>query len=159
MQKISIGAVLAAVVLVCCAITSFAQAPFNPAAVTSASDIPYPIQSIADGVVVLDVSIDAKAHDWKRLRDTALTSPATSSIQSKIRSRKKELELQLFSGLGPCWQPVRRFTHTFGGDPQGQIRLPFRCLSSIPQNTVVPRDCRRQVSVRSRCHPRDEGRA
>ena len=85
MQKISVGAVVAAVVLVCCAVPSLAQAPFNPAAVRSASDIPYSIQSIADGVVVLDVSIDAKGAITGStiVRDIpSLTSAATTAIQS-----------------------------------------------------------------------------
>jgi TonB family protein len=85
MRKISLGAVVAAVLLVCRATQGFAQAPFNPSTVTSASEIPYPIQSIADGVVVVDVSIDDKGAITATavVRNIpSLTSPATSSIQS-----------------------------------------------------------------------------
>jgi hypothetical protein len=56
-KKISIGSGARAVMLLCCALPTLAQAPFKPAEVTSATDITYPIQSIADGVVVIDVSI------------------------------------------------------------------------------------------------------
>src|SRR5882762_10223535 len=85
MQKISLRAGVITVILVCCSIRSLAQAPFRPAEVTSASDIPYPIQSIADGVVVLDVSLDGKGAiaGSTIVRDIpSLASPAISSIQS-----------------------------------------------------------------------------
>ena len=85
MRKISVGTVVAAVGLVCGATQGFAQTTFNPSTVTSASEIPYPIQSIADGVVVVDVSIDDKGAITGSavVRDVpSLTSSATSSIQS-----------------------------------------------------------------------------
>ncbi len=85
MQKISIGAGLVIFLLASCSIQSLAQAPFKPAEVISAGDIPYPIQSIADGVVVLDVSLDEKGAITKSsvMRDIpSLTSAATSSVQS-----------------------------------------------------------------------------
>ena len=84
MQKISIGAGLV-IFLASCSIQSLAQAPFKPAEVISAGDIPYPIQSIADGVVVLDVSLDEKGAITGStvVRDIpSLTSAATSSVQS-----------------------------------------------------------------------------
>jgi len=60
MQKISIGAgSLSSFGL--CSIQSLAQLRSKPAEVISAGDIPYPIQSIADGVVVLDVSPTKRA--------------------------------------------------------------------------------------------------
>ena len=62
MQKISIGVGLVTFLLASCAIQSLAQASFKPAKVVSAGDIPYPVQSIADGVVVLDVSLDEKGE-------------------------------------------------------------------------------------------------
>jgi outer membrane biosynthesis protein TonB len=85
MQKIYIGSALAIVLLVCCAMPDMAQATFKPAEVTSAPDIPYPINSIADGVVVLDVSLDATGAvaGVNVARDIpSLTSAATSSIPS-----------------------------------------------------------------------------
>ena len=85
MQKISIGVGLVTFLLASCAIQSLAQAPFKPAEVISAGDIPYPVQSIADGVVVLDVSLDEKGAITKSsvMRDIpSLTSAATSSVQS-----------------------------------------------------------------------------
>src|SRR5882672_6466766 len=85
MQKISIGAGLVIFLLASCAIQSLAQAPFKPAEVVSAGDIPYPVQSIADGVVVLDVLLDEKGAVTGStvVRDIpSLTSAATSSVQS-----------------------------------------------------------------------------
>jgi hypothetical protein len=84
-QKMSIITVASAVMLVACANHSFAQTLFKPPEVTSATDIPYPIQSIADGVVVLDVSLDDKAAitGTTVVRDIpSLTSPATSTIRT-----------------------------------------------------------------------------
>src|SRR6266850_4315294 len=61
MQKISIGVgLMIFLLLASCSTQSLAQVPFKPAEVISAGDIPYPIQSIANGVVVLDVSLDEK---------------------------------------------------------------------------------------------------
>jgi hypothetical protein len=85
MQKIYFSAVVIIALLACCSNQSLAQAQFKPAEVTSASDIPYPIRSIADGVVVLDISLDGHgaAAGSTVVRDIpSLTSPAISSIQS-----------------------------------------------------------------------------
>src|ERR1700716_175665 len=84
MQKISIGAGLV-ILLASCSIQSLAQAPFKPAEVISAGDIPYPVQSIADGVLGFDGSLDEKGEITKSslMRDIpSLTSAATSSVQS-----------------------------------------------------------------------------
>jgi uncharacterized protein (DUF983 family) len=43
MQKISVVAVVAAVMVAVCGTQSFAQAPFRPPEVTSATDVPYPV--------------------------------------------------------------------------------------------------------------------
>jgi hypothetical protein len=85
MQRISILTVVSAVMLVVCANHSFAQALFKPPEVTSATDITFPIQSIADGLVVLDVSLDDKAAITGTIvvRDIpSLTSSATSAIRT-----------------------------------------------------------------------------
>jgi outer membrane biosynthesis protein TonB len=85
MPKISILTVVSAGMLVACANHSFAQAPFKPPEVTSASDIPFPIQSIADGVVVVDASLDDKGAitGTSVVRDVpSLTSPAISAIRT-----------------------------------------------------------------------------
>jgi TonB family protein len=85
MQKLSAGALVAAAFLVCRAVPSLAQNSFKPAEVISATDIQYPIRSIADGVVVLDVSLDGKGAVTGStvVRDIlSLTSVATASIQS-----------------------------------------------------------------------------
>jgi TonB family protein len=85
MKHICVNTGVAVAMVMSFAIHSFAQAPFKSAEVTSASDIPFPIQSIADGVVVLDVSLDAKGAvtGVNVVRDVAsLTSPATSAIRT-----------------------------------------------------------------------------
>jgi len=85
MPRMSACLGLAIVMLACCAMLSLAQAIFKPAEVTSAPDIPYPIQSIADGVVVIDISLDATGAiiGTNVVRDVpSLTSAATSSIPS-----------------------------------------------------------------------------
>jgi len=85
MQKICIDARVAVVMVLSLAIHGFAQAPFKPPEVISASDIPFPIQSIADGVVIIDASIDAKGAvtGVAIVRDVpSLTSPATSAIRT-----------------------------------------------------------------------------
>jgi Gram-negative bacterial TonB protein C-terminal len=85
MQKISVVTVVSAVMLAACANQSFAQALFKPPEVTLASDIPYPIQSIADGVVVLDASLNDKGAltGLTAVRDVpSLTSPAMSAIRT-----------------------------------------------------------------------------
>jgi len=85
MQKIFVCSVLAMVVLVCGAMSTLAQATFKPAEVVSGPDIQYPNRSIADGVVVLDVSLDAGGGiaGVHVVRDIpSLTSAATSSMPS-----------------------------------------------------------------------------
>ena len=85
MQKISVCSALAMVLLVCGAMSTSAEAMFKPAEVISAPDIQYPIRSIATGVVVLDVSLDATGGiaGVHVVRDIpSLTSAAMSSIPS-----------------------------------------------------------------------------
>src|ERR1700675_4057716 len=74
-----------ALLLLCGAMSTSAQATFKPVEVISAPDIQYPIRSIADGVVVLDVSLDARGGiaGVHVVRDIpSLTTAATSSIPS-----------------------------------------------------------------------------
>jgi hypothetical protein len=80
-QKASVCPGLAVVLLVCCAMSSLTQATFKPAEVTSAPDIPYPIRSIADGVVVLDLSLDATpgTAGLNVVRDIPSLTPAVTS--------------------------------------------------------------------------------
>jgi outer membrane biosynthesis protein TonB len=85
MKKICVDAGVAAVLVLSFAIHSYAQARFKPPEVISASDIPFPIQSTADGVVVVDASIDTKGAvtGVTIVRDVpSLTSPATSVIRT-----------------------------------------------------------------------------
>jgi TonB family protein len=85
MKKICVDAGVAVAMVMSFAIHSFAQAPFKPPELISASDIPYPIRSIADGVVVVDASIDVNGAvtGVTVVRDVpSLTSPATSTIRT-----------------------------------------------------------------------------
>ena len=85
MLRILVAAMLAAVIAACCATVTSAQGPFKAPEVTSAPDIQYPIQSIADGIVVLDLSLDDMGAVTRVsvTRDIlSLTSVATASIQS-----------------------------------------------------------------------------
>jgi TonB family protein len=94
MKKISVDAGVAAVMVLSFAIHNFAQAPFKPPQVITASDILFPIQSIADGIVVVDASIDAKGAVTGAtvVRDVpSLTSPATSAIRNWKFSPATEL--------------------------------------------------------------------
>jgi TonB family protein len=73
-------------VAICCAVlAASAQTPFKPAGVVSATDTQYPIHSVANGIVVLDVALDAGGtiKGAKVVRDIAsLTTIATSAVQS-----------------------------------------------------------------------------
>jgi TonB family protein len=72
-------------ILVCFACSTLAQTPFNPAEVTSASDVQFPVGSIASGIVVVDVSLDSKGEITRTdvLRDVAsLTATATSTVRT-----------------------------------------------------------------------------
>jgi len=64
----------------------FARTPkFAPPAVLAAGDIPYPLASIASGVVTLTVNLDAagKVENVQVLRDIAsLTAPAVTAIKA-----------------------------------------------------------------------------
>jgi TonB family protein len=62
-----------------------AQVEVRPPELVSATDTQYPIQSVADGIVVLDVALDKQGviGDLHTVRDIPpLTSIATSSVQS-----------------------------------------------------------------------------
>src|ERR1700674_619231 len=62
-----------------------AQESFRPPEVIAASDVQYPFESIADDIVVFDVSLNARGEITKvnRLRDVpSLTDPAESSLRS-----------------------------------------------------------------------------
>jgi hypothetical protein len=84
MHKILVCMLVAVAVLASCANPSLAQSRFKPAEISSTSEIQHPINSIASGVVILDVSLDDKGtvtgstvvHDIP-----SLTSVATSSAQ------------------------------------------------------------------------------
>src|SRR3981189_987199 len=137
MQKISIGVGLVTFLLASCAIQSLALASFKPATVVSAGDIPYPIQSIADGVVVLDVSLDEKGAITGStvVRDIpSLTSAATSSVQSwkfspaSMRGKPVQSLIRVaavfrpraYFAAGPAFTPYSR-----RGDRIERVRLTF----------------------------------
>src|ERR1700676_2314294 len=85
MQKLPLLPGLLAVLLVSCAVACSAQATFKPAEVASTSEILLPIQRIADGVVVIAVSLDPKGviDGMNVVRDIpSLTSAAICAIPS-----------------------------------------------------------------------------
>lgn len=61
-----------------------AQPPFKPPEIAVASDVPFPVSSVASGIVVIDVSLDAKGevtgNNAPRLIPS-LTSVAISAVQ------------------------------------------------------------------------------
>jgi len=165
MQKISIGAGLVIFLLASCAIQSLAQAPFKPAEVISAGDIPYPIQSIADGVVVLDVSLDEKGAITGStvVRDIpSLTSEATSSVQSwkfspaSMRGKPEQSLIRVavvfrpraYFAAGPAFTPILSEGES---NRVGQTYIPPGIVSvSYPQypiNAAAPGTVVVQVTV------------
>src|SRR5437016_6273118 len=85
MRKIIAGVLAAPLVSLGGTIQGSAQAEFKPPQIISAQDVTYPVQSIADGVVVVDVSIDDKGAitGTRVVRDIpSLTAAATDSIQT-----------------------------------------------------------------------------
>src|SRR6266404_3328487 len=165
MQKIFIGAGLVILLLASCAIHSLAQAPFKPAEVISAGDIPYPIQSIADGVVVLDVSLDEKGAITKSsvMRDIpSLTSAPTSSVQSwkfspaSMRGKPEESFIRVavvfrpraYFAAGPSFTPIlsegksNRADHTY--IPPGIVSVSY---PQYPINDAAPGTVVVQVTV------------
>ncbi len=84
MKKLSSVIARASLVL-CCAISTLAQSSFKPPEITSAGDVQFPVGSIANGIVVVDVSLNSKGEvtGTEVQRDIAsLTPVATSSVQS-----------------------------------------------------------------------------
>jgi len=85
MRRIFASTGLAALLLAGCATSNLAQSVPKPAGVLSGPDIPYPIRSVANGLVVVDVSLDATGAvaGVNVVRDIpSLTSVVTSSIPS-----------------------------------------------------------------------------
>ncbi len=146
-RKISHGAAVGTVMLACCSIESLAQAPFKPAEVTSANDIANPVQSIADGVVILDVSLDGNGAiaGSTVVRDIpSLTSPATSSVQSWKSSPASRqwkpvqsvmrvavvFQPRAYLAAGPAFKPILS-----GGPRIERIRISFP-QASFPLATL-----------------------
>jgi TonB family protein len=72
-------------ILLSCAHSTLAQASFNPAEVSSAGDVQFPVGSVASGIVVVDVSLNSKGDvtSTSILRGIAsLTPVATSSVEA-----------------------------------------------------------------------------
>jgi hypothetical protein len=165
MQKICFRAGVITYMLACCSIQSLAQTPFKPAEVTSASDIPYPIQSIADGVVVLDVSLDGHGAvaGSTVVRDIpSLTSPAISSIQSwkfspAYRQGKPEQSVirvafvfrpRAYLAAGPAFNPILSEGSSNRADqsfiPPGIVAVSY---PQYPINAAAPGTVVIQVAV------------
>lgn len=72
-------------ILACCALSTVAQVPFKPAEITFATDVQFPPNSIASGIVVVDVSLNSKGEVTGTQVPRAiasLTSTATSSVRA-----------------------------------------------------------------------------
>jgi len=85
MKRLPGSIYFAAFMLVCSAGLAWDSISFKPPEVTSASEVQYPVRSIADGVVVLEVSLDANGGvaGMHVLRDiVSLTPAAIASVQS-----------------------------------------------------------------------------
>lgn len=85
MRMVLAAALFAAAELICSAALGSPQVSLKPAEVSSAADTRYPVGSIADGVVVLDVALTQRGQisGIDAVRDVAsLTSAATSSVES-----------------------------------------------------------------------------
>ncbi|MGH9678394.1 MAG: energy transducer TonB, partial [Candidatus Acidiferrales bacterium] len=70
--------------LLCCAVSTPAQTPFKPPELISATDVQFPVNSAANGIVVVDVSLDYKGEITGISVPRAiasLTSTATSAIR------------------------------------------------------------------------------
>lgn len=71
--------------LFACAVSAPAQAPFQSPKLISATDVPFPVNSIASGIVIVDVSLDSKGEitDVSVPRPIAsLTSAAISAVRA-----------------------------------------------------------------------------
>jgi TonB family protein len=82
MKKLTIIFALAAILL-CFSISTFAQGALKPANVISATDVQFPAGSVATGIVVIDVSLDAKGTvtgTYAPRAIASLTATATSSV-------------------------------------------------------------------------------
>jgi len=142
-----------------------AQAPFKPAEVISAGDIPYPIQSIADGVVVLDVSLDEKGAITGStvVRDIpSLTSEATSSVQSwkfspaSMRGKPEQSLIRVavvfrpraYFAAGPAFTPILSEGESNRADqtytPPGIVSVSY---PQYPINAAAPGTVVVQVTV------------
>ena len=166
MQKISIGAgLMIFLLLASCSTQSLAQVAFKPAEVISAGDIPYPIQSIADGVVVLDVSLDEKGAITGStvVRDIpSLTSAATSSVQSwkfspaSMRGRPEQSLIRVavvfrpraYFAAGPAFTPILSEGESNQADqtyaPPGIVSVSY---PQYPINAAAPGTVVIQVTV------------
>ena len=75
------AASIATATVICLAFSALAQGSYQPAEVISATDVEYPIGSVANGVVVIDVSVDSKGDvtGVDVLRDIASLTPVAAS--------------------------------------------------------------------------------
>jgi len=162
MRKIVICSGFAAILLVSCGTSTWAQKTYRPAEVTSATDIPYPIRSIADGIVIFDVSIDAQGAvaGLDVIRDVpSLTPAATSSVSSwkftptlaeeilvpsKIRVAVVFRPRSYFAS-GPNFTPIT--SHWEGGAGGGLPGIISVVYPQYPVNAVNPGTVVVQVTV------------
>jgi TonB family protein len=140
--------------LVCsAALTAQGQAPLTPAGVVSATDAQYPIRSVADGAVVLDVALDAGGgvKGTTVVRDIAsLTAIATSSVQSwkfnpasgKAASEASVVRVVFafrppeYRAAGPNFSPLLRGADSSAKNAPGYIPAGILSVAPYPEYPV-----------------------
>jgi Gram-negative bacterial TonB protein C-terminal len=162
MRKILICSGFAAVLLVSCGPPLWAQNTDRPAEVASATDIPYPIRSVADGIVIFDVSINSQGAlaGLEVIRDVpSLTPAATSSVSSwrftpalmqgtPVPSRIRVAVVfrpRSYFASGPNFTPIR--SNGVGGTGGGLPGIVSVVYPQYPVNAVNPATVVIQVAV------------
>jgi len=133
MKRVFRGTSIMAAILICSAALALAQVSFKPAEVVSANDVQYPIRSVADGIVVLDLSLDANGavSGSDILRDiVSLTPTAASSVQSWKFNPASENDTP---------QPSE-MTVAFAFRPRAYLAAPPRFTPVIPDEGPRPNE-------------------
>src|ERR1700730_2159767 len=155
MRKLRLFPGLLAVLLVSCAVAGSAQTTFKPAEVTSASEILYPIQSIADGIVVIDVSLDTKGvieglnvvRDIPSLTSAATSIPSWKFSPASFQGHPVPSVLRIvvvflprsYLAAGPAFPPVASEGSPNGGRHSGGLPgITAAVYPQYPVNAVMP---------------------
>jgi outer membrane biosynthesis protein TonB len=163
-RKLPLFPALLAVLLVSCAVASSAQTTFRPAEVTSASEILYPIQSIADGIVVIDVSLDTKGvidglnvvRGIPSLTSAATSIPAWKFSPASFQGYPVPSVLRIavvfrprsYLAAGPAFTPVvSEGSPNDGRHSSGLPGITAAVYPRYPVNAVMPGTVVIQVTV------------